>query len=504
MSDLEKFMNDRDKEANFGVQMTTYSFADEPYSILSVPLPISINSPFDMVITNNSTANELTNSSFNDDVVQYAKGVQISKYIESLISNSPEAASLVTNMATTDSSVLTQDNPTSYSITYKIVATVDYGDFDKVFNKYKKNVTYTIIPRISVNAIQSTRQVETADDNFTKWSVNKFSNLYNYKILTKKYDYIFTGKNTNVFDFNISGNMFYALNFPMLDGARSSSTSIMTGQVASNEITKNLNFGNGDTERAMVNFKQYEQQNNIKPNDVVMDTTPMYLTDMISGQSSSNEISNAFYNINASTLDNVLTENYENERLSLSEKLSSTTPSTIYVDDVFTTQTTDDLYIPVNFTSQENSFQYSGSATNNVDNTQIIFSTIMNQVYSQGSNCLQDLEMKIRFDPYWIGCANVNDITANKTIDLSYNSSDSEIYNNFDVKDICMVLEFNIPEYSSDTTQVKLNRNDMISGVYQVYKVTHTFGNGEMHQTLNALKLVQSNLGSILNFSSGE
>lgn len=507
LSQLADFMNKVDLDANFNVQMNHYSFKDEPYSSLNVPIPISIESPFDMVITNNSTVDTETNSSYNDDVTQYSKGIQVTKFIESLISNSPQAASLVTNKAATDETVLTSDNDTSYSITYKIIAKVVYGEFDNTFNKYRKDITYTIVPRVSVNAIQSSRQVVTNNNNFTSWSTKKFKDLYSYGMLTKKYDYIFTGKNTNVFDLNISGNMYYSINLPMLDGARSDSTSVMVGQSQSSEITKNIGMYNtDDAESTDVGLNRYIRQHNINPDDQAISlapntnpfNNPLSLTDPNSDQSL---IQNAFSGVTYGQLQNQAEQNFlkseENKRLSISEKLDSM-PSVTYIDDVYLSQRNNEFYIPVTFTTQENAFAYSGSVTSNVDNNQLIFSSIMNQVYSLGTDCLQNLSMKIRFDPYWISCGTI--AGENRTVDLSYNDR----YSTFDIKDICMILEYNIPEYPNDESQITLNRNDMISGVYQVFKVTHTFGNGEMHQTLEANKLVHSNLGTILNFSSGD
>lgn len=515
LSSMKNYLNEENRKNNGNVQLINYDFKDEPYSILGVPLNVSITSPFDMIVTNNSLMNADDSTSFNDSDVQYSKGLQISKFIEGLMANSPDAVGLSINMPNPSLGSLVAQNDSTYSITHKIIASVTYNEFDNVLNQYRRDVTYTIVPRISVAPIMSSEQVNTQNNYFDNWSVEKFKNIYQYNMLNKKYNYVFTGKNTNVFDFNISGNMHYALNFPTMLGVRQSSTSLTEGQVASNTIQAAISYGDAGQsikDDAINKQKAYMAFNDAKRNmgiaaDQNIDfgkSTETSIDDLM-GNTRGGEMQNALTNeiYNNSTTDDYnasqanLAALEDTKRKSLTQKLSSSGRN--YVDDMFTMSSTDQLYIPVNFTGQQNAFSYNGFVSDNSDNTASIFSTIMNQVYSSGTDCLQNISMKIRLDPYWIGCSE-DQVKDNSTVDLS----NDENKNEYDYKDTCLVLDFNVPVTTSDSSQVTLNRNNMISGAYIIYKVTSVFGDGEMHQILDGSKLIQTHMSSIIKLSGGQ
>lgn len=542
LSSLATYMNEKVKTNNGGIQLVSYSFDDKPYSILGVPINTSLTRPFDMNVTNSTSLNPYEDTSFNDNDIQFTTGMQISKFIENLMANSPDAAGLCVNLSNPDCTALVNDNPSTYSITYKIIASVTYTQFDYYFNQYRKDIKYTIVPRISLNPILSTKQVSTLDGYFDNWSLEKFKNIYKYNMLNKKYDYIFTGKNTNVFDFDISGNMNFAINFPLLLGVTGSVTAVTEGQTQSSNISTDLSTPENakkymqqhvQTEKDFSQFNIQKTKNTseggfgvpfdseFSSDDIGSNTSQFsfspYIDDInknsalssstdyssLSG-SSNNSINfdnalslNSLNNYDSDLTNKMNTEeqaiaNFENnKRLSLTSKLSSSKSN--FVDDMFKKNDYDSFYIPINFTSQQNNYGYDGSTSDNSNNTRSIYSTIMNQVYSTGTDSLINLQMKIRLDPYWLGC-NDQKTKDNYSFDLSNENS----YNDYDFRDCCFVLNYNVPLTTSDYNQVTLSRNDMISGIYQVIKVTNVFGGGDMYQLLDGKKIIQTELSKLI------
>lgn len=79
-------------------------------------------------------------------------------------------------------------------IWFKIVPTVELGTFDKIKRKFSRKITYNVVPYVVFNV-----RSEIAPQGTVTRSV-------------KKYEYMYTGKNSDILDFNIEFNaMYYTL-----------------------------------------------------------------------------------------------------------------------------------------------------------------------------------------------------------------------------------------------------------------------------------------------------
>lgn len=79
-------------------------------------------------------------------------------------------------------------------IWFKIVPTVELGEFDKIKRKFSRKITYNVVPYVVFNV-----KSEIAPQGVVTRSI-------------KKYEYIYTGKNSDILDFAIEFNaMYYTL-----------------------------------------------------------------------------------------------------------------------------------------------------------------------------------------------------------------------------------------------------------------------------------------------------
>lgn len=74
---------------------------------------------------------------------------------------------------------------------YRIIPSIQLGDYDHVRKIYSKNITYSIVPYVIYN-VKSDVAPQGKIDNFVK-----------------QYNYIYTGENSDVIDFNIEFNTLY-------------------------------------------------------------------------------------------------------------------------------------------------------------------------------------------------------------------------------------------------------------------------------------------------------
>ena len=85
-------------------------------------------------------------------------------------------------------------NESAPLVWFKIIPTVELGEFDKIKRKFSRKITYNVVPYVVFNV-----KSEIAPQGVVTKSI-------------KKYEYLYTGKNSDILDFNIEFNaMYYTL-----------------------------------------------------------------------------------------------------------------------------------------------------------------------------------------------------------------------------------------------------------------------------------------------------
>lgn len=108
-----------------------------------------------------------------------------------------------------------------------------------------------------------------------------------------------------------------------------------------------------------------------------------------------------------------------------------------------------------------------------------VYAMILNQLYGTFDGNLQNIELEIRGDPYWLGLTNTE----------SPSSKSSEIVPNFINGEHMFLLKFFIPQGIDDEGQPILRLTDMYSGFYAVMRVVSKFNGGKFTQTLISTRI---------------
>jgi len=91
---------------------------------------------------------------------------------------------------------------------HKVQANLEYGEYDILRGEYAKKITYRIKPYIIADEIISP-QVYINGINNSQIQRQRVENLRQSELLRKKYEYIYTGKNTEVLEFDIKFDRAY-------------------------------------------------------------------------------------------------------------------------------------------------------------------------------------------------------------------------------------------------------------------------------------------------------
>lgn len=407
-------------------------------------------------------------SSINANTIHFSDLSTVISAIEAILCSSEDAVKLIAPNASSSDNII-QGNGNSYvkSIAHHIQTQMTLGDYDSSINDYKRKITYIIKPYITYRLFDSKETIQKAYD--TQTNIKKASDMINNKFLQKKYDYIFTGKNTEILNLDVNLNFNWGY---MID--------VNAGTINSYSQT----VGKA--------YKEQDNSNALNLNDAF---TSAVINQTLSQGSNSSSIS---LTSNSSTnnidFNSVLNETNSYDFLSTTENTTTNTSNNGYIP----------LKIQTQFRKDYNEYQY--NVVNDGTGNRTLYSFLINQLQVENGyqDGLQQLNMTIKGDPFWLGTPNdisdyvktvqgtaVSSNSANSTTDASilpYKIDNNHA--NYTVGENCFVLSFVLPNGYNDTNlTVNLNKSNLYSGIYSVLTVTSEFSNGDFRQVITAFKI---------------
>jgi len=95
-----------------------------------------------------------------------------------------------------------------FKVFYKVITQVEYTNYDPLRGEYAKRITYRIIPHIVADEIiDSTEYLSSITDSGIQNT--RVNNLRSQGLLRKRYDYLYTGANTEVLDLDMKFDYAY-------------------------------------------------------------------------------------------------------------------------------------------------------------------------------------------------------------------------------------------------------------------------------------------------------
>lgn len=374
---------------------------------------------------------------------------------------------------------------------FKLVPSVEYLKYDPLRHNYTRRIKYKIkkyiVPDLVVDNVEY--DVSITDPTIQNQRV---VNLIKEGLLRKRYDYIFTGKNTEVINLDIKLNSsFYIVGVTGLHSTVSDANASQpsSGNDAPNvqsqfknlaEIQKQLEKISGElaeeTRRAVQLIKTYKNtQGSVDPLEPV--TTDWQ--ELTSGAAA--EISESQGRIQSlrSERDQLLAERQEVIAQRKAAARSLTKPGTyessrankIDMPVYFAADVVDqsDWYAPENDRSG-GSLQF-GAVSANLENT----------------GDLMKIEIAVRGDPYWMGRPNSFYRTNTNVDDLVDYERGGNLF----------FLNIRLPIDVDDEGIHKPRSDFSITGLYSVISVVNSFSNGQFVQYISAVRDIATNASTV-------
>jgi hypothetical protein len=333
-----------DTQKKYGNDLINYRIEFTPYrETLSRSFVAPVDSPGDHKI---KPENIKSHTARNRERITISKSMDIGELMEILMASSPTAVQMVGDPAVDGS---TKNPPRPSYVFHRVKKTIGANTWDPATNQYYKVITYTIVGYESFSMIDNPDAYNLGGTNGVEQE--RYERILNSNRLRKVYDYLFTGKNTEVLNFDFKANFHFI-------------------------IAQNIANGRNDSNHATVG-PEYN------PNREELVTSPR----------TPQPNNNAFSATNTQ-MNNICGKTTEDINVGLSSNDGGApVPLTVY-------------QIPEGTRKNQNR-----GVDGRVDTYRSYYSMMLNQWHRDSS--FQNIELEIKGDPYWFGTTGVEGNAAN-------------------------------------------------------------------------------------------
>lgn len=481
------------------------------------------------VLTNDSTGKALDSKITGSKVVIIMPvGTGIDLTIDYIISLTKEFENWQKGDATGTTSGIMTHGLTKRT---KLHTRVEYVGFDLRAGEYVRKITYTLIPyeEVRIRAdIATSRNAETPSVQ-----LNKIDYLVTQKRISKKYEWIYTGQNTEVIRVDFKVNNFWTISTVPFRGFNTASnqvvgkiadtttssweqatlryklaTSLSTALAARKKTEQDLINNGSSLWSAIKGDPLLDQERRIEQAKIYAVTTERLISEnnQSLAQIEKDRIiaySNDFYipfngTVAGAAVNNPAYKQLQDRKNKFISDFKSgpVFAEDIHINDVDTTFPFVNTIKPDAKASPANSNQAAASAKirdtttpGSIPASRTLFGGVVGNLDSVNKE-MMNITIDIRGDPYWMGHSNVeqNSVVPNnlRTLDkdfAEYLGGDNMFYLIFRSGQ-APNEETGFMEFTSD--------NQFVNGYYAVTEVTNNFQAGQFTQTLKSFKDTQS------------
>lgn len=518
LQNIIKSMNDNiiQTYGNSNPPFLEFVIKDEPYPY---DTKVGVSRPFDHKIVSDSPqdGNQRNDIGFGTTTTHFAPGTDIPAVVDKL-------------MASTDSGIqiarLSREKPNGNgpdleptirdvsSFVHRVDTQVEYLGYDAVLGDYAKRITFIVKPFQSMRLLTSMGRAMKFDKE-GQLNRQKAQHAVNRVFMTKQYDYLFTGLNTEIEKFDINVNFRWAVSVPVVKNWNniSGSTARMSDAAQAQDSTLQLQQSKNDID-SLKGQRQILDDAKAKNNGVEDDATQKKRAELDAQISTAEQRNQELRTIAGQARDKVnAAQAVEIEKR---RKLNGASTRVIDGEDtVYDNAQGKDVYagagggmssfLPITIVQDPDapvSAVRSGTPNDNNPNKSI-YGALLNQLYGNFDGNLQNLELEIRGDPYWIGPGSTG---------KPYNEQSTTTTPNWMNGEHIFVFRFKLPQgYDQSTGTVNLSKDDqgrggstgkqdekkpasggdsnIFTGFYAAINVTNHFREGRFTQTLNATRI---------------
>ena len=412
-----------------------------------------------------ANTNDQTTRSFLDGsklMIQIAKGSHIPDILNSIMGATIEFQ----RVETADGGYLRQLGPdgpmtdaSNIAEVFRLVSDMRFGEYDIKRKRYSRKYLYSFAPYKEPAVYSGELATQFNDPDVMKKRINK---LLEEQLLTKRYDYNFTGLNTEVLNFDMNFNLTYFRAMPIRAGHQA--------QREGSQNSRKLTVGASE--------KGEEAKKMRKPNDLPPSLRKYY--GKTYGPMSDQGL---VYGANPTDA-----EGLEKAQAALASETGTNVRkgSGLFIESYALPSTQEDVSM---YTVSSDTVDTGDDLQKNVTPDQSTGRIKLGNMYMElsGGNELAKIDLEIKGDPYWLGMSNLTKQFRNAMSGIA----DFAIY---EQGANLFWLNVRSPvEPDEDTGKMEFVDNTTISGIFKVTSVISRFTNGAFTQSLGAVRDLGTN-----------
>ena len=505
----------------------TYGASNPPFiefAVEDVAYPydtkVGVARPFDHKIVADAPqdSSQSTNNNYGVQTSQFGPGTDIPAVVDKLMARTDTGimvARLSREKPSGNGPDMEQTIRDPASFMHRVETKVEYKNYDAVLGDYCKKITYIVKPYQSVRLLTSMGRAQSFDREKTL-NHQKAQHAVDRMFLKKQYDYLFTGLNTEIEKFDINVNFRWAVSVPVMQNwAAMGSTPARVDNVAlAQDSTLQLQQNKAQLDALLQKREELKATNStVDQNDSTATEAARKAEEDLNAQISAAEQQNQ----QLRTIAGQARDSVNNSAANELEKRRKANPITKRIvdgeDDIYeNAQGNGDYagagggkssFLPITIVQDPDapvSSVRSGTSSDNNPNKSV-YGALLNQLYGSFDGNLQNLELDIRGDPYWLGPGNTGS---------PYDKDSSADTPNFMNGEHIFVFRFKLPVgYDQSTGTVALAADDnakggsgtedkkaatggnsnIFTGFYATTQVVNHFREGRFTQTLTGVRI---------------
>ena len=365
---------------------------------------------------------------------------------------------------------------------FKVAANVEFGRYDSVRNDYVKRVRYKVVKFLTPSSVSDVQEYRNSITN-TSVQNNRVDKLISQGLLKKRYDYFYTGLNTEVLNLDLTFNFAYFEIVPVqIIDPNTAASQPHNDQLTLDErvitakreaIDTRTERDNLERELDALRTRRATQTNAVNAFGAERQVLASLNAQVTAAEENLNNLNRT---LSAAEQRFAVLEELREQSVAAESQVSTaagpvTNPIGIDVPLRFGSDTIDssDTYVPEN--DRSGGTLMFGGVKANLEN---------------GSD-LSNIEIEIRGDPYWLGKPNTFYTTTTTGELADYQTGENMFY-----------LKINLPAAApGDLNSVAPNDSYTISGLYTVTHVINSFRNGLFTQYLKAFRDISTNSSTV-------
>ena len=432
-------------------------------------------------------------------MAQFQTGMTIDKMLEAAIVSSPEAEKM-----------MKRDVPAGIpreNIVFRVETDVFITGYEWFSQQYYRVICFHVYPFYTLAPVSDMQQpINASTAQVAGLSIQK---LIEKGFAKKHYDYIYTGLNTEVTDFDIRYNLKWAALLPRLHGMNSRLEQIEVPAVMVNHP------GDGkvvvDVKKETLDYNATNETLQAVNSDV--STLRNYQT-AVANATTQTEKDESTKRLDAfkselqsrrSTSDltalGTMQQGLANSAADKSSRINAAKSFAVGETDVASGATTyaevlidqqmngeSATILPIAFSQcYKEATDATGTGVSGAGKERTVFGAVVDQLYESDLKQFVVISLGIRGDPYWLGQTNLAHQVYVRNGQTEYNVKSDEP--DWTRGDYPFLLKFRYPKQVDGDFVPQFRDDEVFSGFYRPNKITNLFSDGMFKQTINAIRI---------------